>query len=135
MRRIIIFTFIIVFLAPACATTPRALPEKYNLDNYLEAVDQIFTLKAPRWEKVDNQSIILEVNWNDYYLLVLRRPIDMKYSNPKIGIDRTVNSITSGHDRIFVEDSPGSQYYVIDKIYKLKGKEQKKEIKERLRNS
>jgi hypothetical protein len=122
----------------SCATTPRVLPEKYNLDNDLEAVEQIFTTNAPSFKQVDNQSMMLRVNWNDYYLLVLRRPIDVKFSNPLIGIDRIVtgitSSITSGHDRIFVDVSPG-QYYVIDKIYKLKDWEQAKEIKELLLNT
>jgi hypothetical protein len=136
MSRIIIFTFIIVFLASACATTPSALPEKYNLDSDLESVDQIFaTFSRPRLEQVDNQSIILRTNWNDYYLLVLRRPIDTRYSNPSIGISRTVSCITSGLDRVSVIPSGGIQSYVIDTIYKLKGMEQAEEIKERLRKN
>jgi hypothetical protein len=132
MRRIIIFTFIIVFLASACATTPSALPEKYNLDNDLEAVDQISTFRISSWKKVDNQSIILRANWNDYYLLVSRRPFHTMILNLPVGIDNAGPTITSGHDRIFVKDHTGRQYYIIDKIYKLKGEEQAKEIKERL---
>jgi hypothetical protein len=31
-------------------------------------------------ENVDNQSIMLTVNWNDYYLLVLCKPIVTWYS-------------------------------------------------------
>jgi hypothetical protein len=158
MRRIIIFIFIIVFLASACATTPRALPEKYNLDNDLEAVDQISIFKVSDYENVDYQSIILEADWNKYYLLVLRRPIDMKYSNLRIDIESTASkdeavstekiigddfhqapsniaSIVSGYDRIVVEEPAGKWYYVIDKIYKLKGMEQAEEIKERLRKN
>jgi hypothetical protein len=132
MRRTIIFTFIIVFLASACATAPRALPEKYNLDNDLEAVNQISTFKITSWKKVDNQSIILRVNWDDYYLLVSRRPFVTMISNLPVGIDNTGPTITSGHDRIVVKDHTGTQYYVIDKIYKLKGKEQAREIREQL---
>ncbi len=132
MRRIIILTFIIVFLASACSTTPRTLPEKYNLDNDLEAVDQISTFKISSWERVDNQSIILKANWNDYYLIVSHRPFETMISNLPVGIDNTGSTIRSGHDRIVVEDHMGTQYYVIDKIYKLKGDEQAQEIKERL---
>ena len=41
----------------------------------------------------------------------------------------------AGFDRIIVKDLAGTQYYVIDKIYKLEGKEQAKGIKERLRKN
>ena len=68
--------FVLFIIVVSCATTPRSLPEKYNLDNYLEAVDHISAVRRASYEQVDNQSIILRVNRNDYYLLVLRRPID-----------------------------------------------------------
>ena len=48
-----IFTLFIVVLS--CAATHIALPEKYNLDNDLEAVDQISTFKVSSWEQ-DNFS-------------------------------------------------------------------------------
>ena len=124
--------FILFVMVVSCATTPSVLPEKYNLDNELEAVDRIFTIKSPRWQQVDNQSVILRVNWSDYYLLVLRQPIDKRYSNPSLGFSRTVSTITRGIDRVFVEPSERRSGYVIDKIYKLKGREQVEEIKERL---
>ena len=124
--------FVTIMLV-SCATIPSALPEKYNLDDDLEAVDQISTFKVSSWKRVGNQSVILRVNWNDYYLIVLRRPIDIMISNHSIGIDSTLSTIKSGYDRIVVKDHTGTQYYVIDKIYKLKGKKQAEEIRERLR--
>jgi len=127
--------FVLLMMVMSCATTPSALPEKYNLDNDLEAVEQIYTFTVSSWEQVDIQSVILRANVSDYYLLVLRRPLDTMISSLSIGISSTVSSITSGYDRIFVKDYAGIQYYVIEKIYKLKGKEQAKEIKERLRKN
>ena len=160
--------FVLLIMVVSCATTPRALPEKYNLDNELEVVDQVSTFRDIDCEYVDNQSIILKVNWNDYYLLVLRRPIDIRYSNLSISIDNTASkdrasstqkivgpknttrngpgtnfhqapsniaTIASGYDKIVVQESADNQYYVIDKIYKLKGKEQAKEIKDWLRKN
>ena len=126
---------VLLIVAVSCATTMGALPKKYDLDNDLEAIDRISTFNVSSWEQVDNQSIILRADWNDYYLLVLRRPIGRMVSGLSIGISSTVSSITSGFDRIIVTDTPFTEYYVIDKIYKLKGKEQAKGIKERLRNS
>jgi len=159
--------FVLFIIVVSCATTPRSLPEKYNLDNYLEAVDHISAVRRASYEQVDNQSIILRVNRNDYYLLVLRRPIDFtammlsitntasRYkavsADQKIGPKRdgptglegyfttapqNIAGISSGSDMIVAHDSIDSQsFYVIEKIYKLKGKEQAEEIKERLRKN
>lgn len=119
----------------SCATTRGALPEKYNLDNELEEVKQIYTFTISSWEEVDIQSVILRANVSDYYLLVLHRPMETRMTGLTIGISSTVSSITSGFDKIYVEHPSGTQYYIIDKIYKLEGKEQAKEIKERLRKN
>ncbi len=159
--------FLVVFLTAACATTPVVLPEKYNLDNYLEAVKQIKAYKIRDFENVDNQSVILEVDRHEYYLLVLRQPMDIEHSNLSVDIENTVSKdrdrstqeiigskitnkgvpstefvqapskiirIVSGQDRIIVtEKSVNRQYYVVEKIYKLSGRTQAIEIKERLR--
>jgi hypothetical protein len=137
MKAIIKFSFIsvLLILAVSCATTPRALPEKYNLDNELEAVKQIYTFKAITWKEVDKQSIILTVNGNDYYLLVLDRPVPSMFFVHTLGIDGANHSITPGYDRVIVRDSTGTDYYVIDKIYRLKDWDQAEKIKERLLNT
>lgn len=109
---------------------PSALPEKYNLDDELESVDKIFTIREPRWQEVDDQTIILKADRRDYYLLVLRRPMDKWYSNPRISLSNT-SYITPGIDRIFVYPSESTTGYIIDKIYRLKGREQAEEIKKR----
>jgi len=127
--------FVFIMMLASCATTPGAIPDKYNLDNELEEVNQIYTFTVSSWEEVDIQSVILRANVSDYYLLALDRPMDSRITDLTIGISSTVSSITSGFDKINVEHPWGRQYYVIDKIYKLKGKEQAKEIKERLRKN
>jgi len=137
MKAIIKFSFIsvLLILAVSCATTPRALPEKYNLDNELEAVDKIYTFRAITWREVDKQSIILTVDWKNYYLLVLDRPVPSMFYVNTLGIDSTTHSIASGYDRVVVNDSTGRWYYVIDKIYRLKDWDQAEKIKERLLNT
>ena len=161
------FIFVPFIMVVSCATTPRSLPEKYNFDNNLEAVDHISAVRRLSYEQADNQSIILRVNRKDYYLLVLRRPIDIAAiamtlditntasrdkavsAEQKIGPKRDdptgiegyfsttpqkIAGISSGSDMIVAYDSMDSQsFYVIEKIYKLKGKEQAEEIKEWLR--
>ena len=161
------FIFVLFIMVVSCATTPRSLPEKYNFDNILEAVDHISSVPMPNYEQADNQSIILRINRNDYYLLVLRRPIDftamtLDITNTafrdkavsveqKIGpkrdgvtgfegyfttVRQNIVGISSGSDMIVAQNAIGSQsFYVIEKIYKLKGKEQAEEIKEWLRNN
>ena len=166
--------FVLLIMVMSCATTPRTLPEKYNLDNDLERIDQISRFKVSGFEQVDNQSFILRANFkairDDYYLVVLRRPIHTLYSNVSIGIEDTASkdraystdrivsegresstrghpgtrfhqapsniaTIASGYDRIVVSGPAGTDYYVIDRIYKLKGKEHAEGIIEWLRNS
>jgi hypothetical protein len=131
----VFFVLALLIMVASCATTRGALPVKYNLDNELEEVKQIYTFTLSSWEEVDIQSVILRANVSDYYLLVLDRPMDTRITGLTIGISSTVSSITRGFDKIYVEHSSGRQYYVIEKIYKLKGKEQAKEIKERLRKN
>ena len=73
IRGFSIFVLFIMFVS--CATTHRAMPEKYNFDNELEVVDQISPIANPSWQYVDKQALILKTNSSDYYLIVLRRPI------------------------------------------------------------
>jgi hypothetical protein len=127
--------FVSMIMVVSCATTPGPPPEKYNLDNELEEVKQIYTLTVSSWEEVDIQSVILRAHLSDYYLLVLDRPMESRITDLTIGVSSRVSSITPGFDKIYVEHPWGRQYYVIEKIYKLKGKEQAKEIKERLRKN
>ena len=127
--------FVLLIMVVSCATTPYAIPEKYNLDNEFEAVDRIYAPSISSWQEVDIQSVIIRANVSDYYLLVLRRPMDTRIMPLSIGVSSTVSSITPGFDRIFVGNAAGPDYYFIEKIYKLKGKEQAREIRERLRES
>jgi len=133
------FVFVLLFMIVSCATTqstapeePSNLPEKYRLDDELEPVEKIFTIREPRWQEVDEQSIILRADRRDYYLFVLRRPMDKMYSNPRIALSNKSN-VTPGIDRVYVHPSVNRQGYVIEKIYRLKGREQAEEIKERFR--
>jgi len=161
------FIFVLSIMIVSCATTPRSLPEKYNFDNILEAVNHISSVPMPKYEQVDNQSIILRIKRNNYYLLVLRRPIgftamtfditNTAFRDKAVSAEQIIGpkrdevtgfesyftttrqnivGISSGSDMIVAHDSIGSQsFYVIEKIYKLKGREQAEEIKEWLRNN
>ena len=108
------------------------IPEKYNLDNELKALDRITLFDIKSFENIDRQSLILRTNYSDYYLLVLRRPrIEVSYG--KTYFDYQGSTIIAGYDRVIM-NYPDTQYYTIDKIYELKGRKQVTEIKERLRD-
>ncbi|MBN1907374.1 MAG: hypothetical protein JW927_20010 [Deltaproteobacteria bacterium] len=119
--------FIVIFLSISCATTLPPVPEKYNFDNKLEKVDRIVTFREPTWEELDAQSIILRVALNDYYLLILERPISTNHFD--IGIPGTGSTISAGYDRVVVIENTVPLYYKIDRIYRLKDKKQKEEIR------
>ncbi len=125
--------FIIMFLTVSCVTTRPPVPEKYNFDNKLEKVERIVIFREPTWEEVDTQSIILETDFNEYYLLILQRPISTNHF--EIGIHGTGSTISAGYDMVVaLNEGTGPLYYRIDKIYRLKDKKQKREIRELLKS-
>ncbi len=124
---------VLLFAFTSCVTTtPVALPEKYNLDNDLKALTRASLLKVSNWDQADNQSIIITANGSEYYLLVLGEPLASDISNLPIGFSNASTNITPGHHKIYVRDSSGMKHYLIAKIYKLEGRTQAQEIKERL---
>ena len=174
MKAIINITSILapLIMIVSCATTPRVLPEKYNFDNYLKEVNRISTPRVSGLENIDNQAVILRASLraggDDYYLLVLRQPIEKTHSHVNIAIENTaakdkaystenilsemrdssshglpetdfhqapsnIVNIRAGFDRIAVAENAMIEYYVIEKIYRLNGKEQAEEIKKWLR--
>jgi hypothetical protein len=135
--------FVLLISVVSCATTQSTLPAKsstlpakYDLDDQLKSVNEIMRVRKSSFEEVDDQSLILEANRTEYYLLVLDMPIDPYISKQRtIGVESTEHSIPAGIGRIYIRHSSGTQYYVIEKIYKLKGKKQAEKIKEQLRQS
>lgn len=128
----LIVIFMIPLMAAACATTPFALDEKYDLGNELEEATQIYKYRVMSWEKVDNQSLILQTGPNEYYLIILHRPAYNLVFNESIGISHTGDMVKPGYDQVYVYDPVGKDSYIIHKIYKLKDRQQARDIKERL---
>jgi hypothetical protein len=116
----------------ACATSPITLAEKYNLDGELEEASEIYKFRLMSWETIDNQSLIVQTGPNEYYLIVLRRPSPNLVFSESIAISDTGNMVRPGYDRVIVEEAARLEPYVIEKIYKLKDREQANEIKEKL---
>ena len=128
--------FIVTFMTASCATMSTHLPEKYAaLDNDLEEVRQINNFHLDSWQRVDDQSFIIQSNINDYYLFVLNRPAPNLIYSETIGITHTASNIRAGFEAIYIDGSGGpSSSYIIMNIYKLNDRKQVKEIRERLAN-
>ncbi len=90
------------------------------------------SFSTPFWDTLFFlRTLILETTYNDNYLLVLERPrLEIPYGETELDYQRP--SLIAGHDRIVMNYHSGPQYYIIKKIYKLKGREQVTKIKEAL---
>lgn len=137
MKKIIkyIGLLLISLVLTACATTPFKVADKYNLDNELKEATDIISFRIDSWESIDQQSLIIRADINNYYLVILNRPAMNLTFAQSIGITDTVNRITKGFDNIIVTESGSAEYYRIYKIYKLESREQATQIKNRLKKS
>lgn len=130
--RLLSITFVILLFLYACATAPVSKPEKYNLDNQLQSVNEIYKFNMMSWERVDMMSFILQATPSDYYLFVLNYPSDELPFAENIRISTTGSFVRRGFNKVTVYGSSSNKDYVIDKIYKFKDYEQAKEIKKQL---
>ena len=122
----------ITLIMSACATAPTETSGKYDLKDQLEPVSEIFKYNLMGWETVDRQSFILQTSPSQYYLIVLLRPSEHLMFSESIGISHTGDLVKPGYDRVTVFSSSFTDTYVIDKIFKLKNREEVKTIKAQL---
>jgi len=123
---------IIFLMASACATVPATIPEKYNLDNQLENVPNISGFSLMSWEKVDNQSFILQTSPNDYYLIILDSKSDALPFTRTIQITNTDSLFWPGYSNVIGNDDGWEDSYIINKIYRFKNCNQVDLIREEL---
>jgi hypothetical protein len=137
MKKIIIYAGLLLLslILASCATTPVKMPDKYNLDNVLKEATDITSFRIDSWESIDNQSLIIETDFHNYYLVILHYPAPGLPFAQSIGITGTVHKVAKGFDSIIVTDSGNSEPYIIYKIYKLDSRKQATEIKNRLKKS
>ena len=129
----IVGIFILALLVSACATGPLKLPEKYSLDGQLEQVTEIYKYKLIDWDRVDQQSLLLRAGPGDYYLLVLKTPsTELMFTN-SIRLSTTSSMVRAGMDDVILY-GPGriKYHYTIERIYKIKGRQQMLAIKKQL---
>ena len=134
MKLIKLFTVLIslFFIISACATTSPETIGKYDLASQLEPVSEILRYNLMGWETVDNQSFILQTAPSSFYLIVLIHPSDQLVFAETISISHTGAVVKPGYDRVTVYGSPNNESFVIDKIFKLEGRDQANAISEQL---
>jgi hypothetical protein len=125
---------LISLLAMSCATGPFKVEDKYNFDKELPQVEELRDFRIDSWNEIDNQSLILRANVNDYYLIILDRPaVDLTYAED-IGLSVTTGMVRKDFDNVYVETPTGVEPYIIHRMYKLENREQSTEIKKRLKS-
>jgi hypothetical protein len=107
--------------------------EKYDLDDQLERVNEIYKYRLDSWQTVDRQSLIVQTGPSDYYLIILRRPSNEILFSESISISTSGSSVRSGFDQVTILEADMDYGYLISKIYKLKDSQQAREIKKQLR--
>jgi hypothetical protein len=124
----LITIFTVLLFASICAVAWAAMPAKYDLDKQLEKVDSIYKYKFMSWEKVDNQSFVLQTSPSDYYLIVLSSPSTKLLFSERVRINSTNNMVRPGFNNVIVHQGEGTEELIINKIYKFKDHKQVEEI-------
>ncbi|MDB9823017.1 DUF6491 family protein [Deltaproteobacteria bacterium] len=136
MRSIIqtIHVLLVILLISACATGTIKLPEKYIMDNQLELVSHISRYHFMGWDRIDKQSFILQTSPGDYYLIVLQIPADDILFSDSISISSSGSRVQAGLDRVtLLGQTIKHPPYTIERIYRIKGREQVQTIKAQIR--
>lgn len=120
---------VIILLASTFAVASKWMPEKYELDNQLTKVDKISNTNLMGWEKIDNQSFILQTSPSTYYLIVLTSQAWNLPFTERIGITGRSLMIRPGYDNVWVREA-GNRWdkHIINRIYRIENKKQVWEI-------
>jgi len=122
----------VFIFASAYAMASNSVPEKYNLDGQLEKISVITDYTFMGWNKIDNQSFVLQTGPGDYYLVVLSSPSDHLLFSENVRIDSTNNMVRPGYSNVFVYGNGFNERYIINRIYKFKDPAQMKDVESQL---
>jgi len=123
---------IILLMIVSCGGRLAVVPDKYNLDDQLENVHNIPSLKMMSWNIVDNQSLILQTGPCDYFLIVLDSKAPSLSCADSIRISNGFNFISPGYNNVIVNDDGWEDACQINKIYRLKDFRQAEAIRAQL---
>ena len=133
--RILKNNFIILtalILISGCAAGTIKIPEKYALEGQLEQVNSFYRQRIIDWERVDNQSLIIETSPGTYYLLVLKIPSQELVFRNRIILSSTGSMIRAGLDDLIIYTARMKVSYPIERIFKIKGREQMQTVRDQL---
>lgn len=117
--------FISLLLASTYVFASGWMPEKYDLDHQLARVPNISSTNFIGWEKVDNQSMVIQTTPSRYYLIVLSYPAFNLPFTEDIGITGMNLMTRPGYDNVVIRDATGRWgKYIINRIYKFENKRQ-----------
>jgi hypothetical protein len=132
----VLFVLTILIMISGCAGGTIQMPQKYALEGQLEQVKTIYKYRIIEWEKVDNQSLIIETGPSDYYLLVLKIPSPELVFRNRIGLSSTGNMVRAGLDDLIIYNGAHMRStYPIDRIFRIKGREQMRAVRDQLTGS
>jgi hypothetical protein len=121
-----------MILISGCATGNIQMPQKYALEDQLERVDWIYKQRIRDWEKVDNQSLIIEISPGAYYLMVLKMPARELLFQNRISLSSTGSRIRAGLDDLILYNAHMRVRYPIEKIFKIRGRTQMHSVRDQL---
>ena len=123
---------IVILLLSGCAAGPIQVPEKYALQGQLEQVNSFYRQRIIDWEKVDNQSLIIEVSPGTYYLVVLKIPSPELVFRNRIFFSSTGSMVRAGMDDLIVYTEHMKATYPIDRIFKISGTQKMLAVRDQL---
>jgi hypothetical protein len=124
--------FVVLCLTAISFAASSGLPAKYDLDKQLEKVDSIYKYKFMSWERIDNQSLVVQTSPSDYYLIVLSSPSNRLPFTESISINSLNDTVKPGYNNVIVRGDGFKEEYIINKIYKFKDSKQVKEMEAQL---
>ena len=133
MRKLVTLLILLGLIGgPAFAKGTTAVDGKYVFDN-LETVDRLKNWSIDGWNAIDQRSLIVRTSPSRAYLIILdRRLWDLRFSEA-IAISSTGSSIHSRFDTIRVANRHGINMPArILKIYRLEGKEQRRQVRDQI---
>lgn len=121
--------------AVAANAALQPLPEKYQFDQ-LPEVERFSRWSIDDYTAVDRQSLIVKTSPSTSYLLILQRKLPGIGFNHAIALSSTGSQVHARFDTVQVIDRHASRIPVpIAKIYRLDGREQRKQVRRKIRES
>lgn len=121
-------------LASTASAGVKMIPEKYQFDDQLPQVERFSRYSIDGWNAIDKRSLIVRTSPSTSYLLILQRDLPSLRFNDAIGLSSTGSQVHARFDTVRVFDRHFTSIPVaISKIYKLKGRDQRKQVKAQIR--